>query len=194
MKPDMELVPTASQTVGPFFKIELTTDEHCVNCIAGPQAKGERIWVTFRVLDGDGVAVNDAMLEIWQADANGKYNHPDDAQAKKLDPGWSGFGRLATNGDGSCVLETIKPGRVDQNGMLQAPHLLVAVFARGMLKQLYTRVYLAGERANDEDSTLQLVPADRRETLMAWPVSDRPGHWSFDLRLQGDQETVFFDV
>jgi protocatechuate 3,4-dioxygenase, alpha subunit len=190
----MDLVPSPSQTVGPFFKIELTTDEHCINCIAGLQAKGERIWITFRVLDGDGVPVNDAMLEIWQADANGKYNHPDDAQPKKLDPGWVGFGRLATGEDGSCVLETIKPGRVARNGFLQAPHLLVAVFARGMLKQLYTRVYFAGDATNEEDSILQVVPADRRDTLMARPDSDRHGHWLFDVRLQGDQETVFFDV
>jgi protocatechuate 3,4-dioxygenase, alpha subunit len=194
LKPDMDLVPSSSQTVGPFFKIELTTDEHCINCIAGLQAKGERTWITFRVLDGDGVPVNDAMLEIWQADANGKYNHPDDAQPKKLDLGWVGFGRLATREDGSCVLETIQPGRVAQNGVLHAPHLLVAVFARGMLKQLYTRVYFAGDAANEEDPILQVVPADRRDTLMARPHSDRDGHWLFDVRLQGDQETVFFDV
>ena len=194
MKLDMDLVPTASQTVGPFFKIELTTDEHCINCIAGPQAKGQRIWITFRVLDGDGAPVNDAMLEIWQADATGKYNHPDDPQPQKVDPGWIGFGRLATKEDGTCVLETIKPGRVDQNGSLHAPHLLVAVFARGMLKQLYTRIYFAGDAANEEDPILRLVPVDRRDTVMAQPDSGRAGHWSFDVRLQGDQETVFFDV
>jgi protocatechuate 3,4-dioxygenase, alpha subunit len=194
LKPDMDLVPTASQTVGPFFKIELTTDEHCVNCIAGQQSRGERLWIRFRVLDGDGVPVNDAMLEIWQADANGKYNHPDDLQPKKVDPGWIGFGRLATGEDGSCVLETIKPGRVEQNGAAQAPHLLLAVFARGMLKQLYTRVYFSGDAANDADSTLQLVPADRRKTLMARPDPNHSGYWLFDVRLQGDQETVFFDV
>jgi len=194
LKPDMDLVPSPSQTVGPFFKIELTTDEHCISCIAGLQAKGERTWITFRVLDGEAVPVNDAMLEIWQADANGKYNHPDDAQPKKLDLGWIGFGRMATGEDGSCVLETIKPGRVAQNSVLQAPHLLVAVFARGMLKQLYTRVYFAGDAANEEDSILQVVPPDRRDTLIARPDSDGHGHWLFDVRLQGDQETVFFDV
>ena len=100
MKPDMDLVPTPSQTVGPFFAIELTTDENCVKCVATPQTKGERMWITFRVLDGDGVPVNDAMLEIWQADSSGKYNHPDDMQPKKLDPGWRGFGRVATGEDG----------------------------------------------------------------------------------------------
>jgi protocatechuate 3,4-dioxygenase alpha subunit len=193
LNPDTNLVPTPSQTVGPFFRIELTADEHCTRCVAGPQAKGERVWITFRVLDGDGAPVNDAMLEIWQADSNGKYNHADDSQPKPLDPGWTGFGRLATGEDGSCVLETIKPGPVP-NGTLQAPHLTLAVFARGMLKQLYTRVYFAGDAANDKDPVLQLAPPERRDTLMARPDPARPGYWLFDVILQGDRETVFFDV
>ena len=193
MKRDTDLVPTPSQTVGPFFAIELTTDEHCVQCVAGPQAQGKRVWIKFRVLDGDGVPVNDAMLEIWQADTNGRYNHPDDVQPKKLDPGWMGFGRIATGDDGSCELETIRPGLVAQ-GAAQAPHLTLAVFARGMLKQLYTRVYFAGDAVNEEDPILRLVPPARRETLLARPDPARPGYWSFDIRLQGDQETVFFDV
>ena len=193
MKPDIDLVPTPSQTVGPFFAIELTVDEHCVKCVAGPQAKGERVSLTFRVLDADGAPVDDAMLEIWQADANGKYNHRDDLQPKQLDPGWIGFGRIATGKDGSCVLETVKPGRVAQV-TLHAPHLTVAVYARGLLKQLYTRVYFSGDPANDEDPVLQLIPLDRRDTLMARPDPARPGHWLFDVKLQGDRETVFFDV
>jgi protocatechuate 3,4-dioxygenase, alpha subunit len=193
LKPEIEFVPTPSQTVGPFFQIELTTDEHCVRCIAAPQANSERIWITFRVLDGDSLPVDDAMLEIWQADSNGKYNHPDDSQPKKLDKSWIGFGRLATGEDGTCVLETIKPGRVGHNSP-QAPHLLVAVFARGMLKQLYTRVYFADDLANDQDPILAVVPADRRATLMATADASVENHWSFDVRLQGDQETVFFDV
>ncbi len=194
MKPETDLVPTPSQTVGPFFAIELTTVEHCVKCVASPQAQGKRVWITFRVLDGDGVPVDDAMLEIWQADSNGKYNHPDDVQPKKLDPGWIGFGRIATGEDGCCLLETIRPGNVAQSAPAQAPHLTVAVFARGMPKQLYTRVYFAGDAANDEDPILQLVPSERRETLLARPDPARPGYWSFDIRLQGDKETVFFDV
>jgi protocatechuate 3,4-dioxygenase, alpha subunit len=193
LKLDANLVLTPSQTVGPFFRIELTTDEHCVKCVAGPQAQGERVWITFRVLDGDSAPVNDAMLEIWQADANGKYNHPDDARPKQLDPGWLGFGRLGTGDDGTCILETIKPGRV-LNGTLQAPHLSLAVFARGMLKQLYTRVYFAGDAANNDDPVLRLIPPDRRETLMARPDPNRRGYWLFDVILQGDHETVFFDV
>jgi protocatechuate 3,4-dioxygenase, alpha subunit len=193
LKPDSNLIPTPSQTVGPFFRIELTSEGHSRNCVAGPQAQGERVWITFRVLDGDGIPVNDAMLEIWQADSNGKYNHPDDRQPKPPDPECFGFGRLGTGDDGTCVLETIRPGQVP-NGRLQAPHLTVAVFARGMLKQLHTRVYFAGDAANIDDPVLQLAPLDRRETLMARPDPARPGYWMFDVILQGDRETVFFDV
>jgi protocatechuate 3,4-dioxygenase, alpha subunit len=193
LKADANLVPTPSQTVGPFFRIELTTGEHCLNCVAGPQARGERVWITFRVLDGDGAPINDAMLEIWQADSNGRYNHPDDPQPKPVDSGWLGFGRLGTRDDGSCVLETIKPGRVP-DGTWQAPHLVVAVFARGMLKQLYTRVYFAEDAANNHDPVLRLIPSERRDTVMARPDPDRPGYWRFDVILQGDRETVFFDV
>jgi protocatechuate 3,4-dioxygenase alpha subunit len=193
LKPDIDLVPTPSQTVGPFFQIELTTDEHCVRCISGPDSKGERAWITFRVLDGEGAPVDDAMLEIWQADSAGKYKHPDDPRPGSPDSGWIGFGRLPTGEDGSCVLETIKPGSVQHN-TVQAPHLTLAVFARGMLKQLFTRIYFAGDPANEADPILSLAPPARRETLMAKPDSARPGYWHFDVRLQGEQETVFFDV
>ena len=189
----MDLVPTPSQTVGPFFRIELTAEGHCVPCVAGPQTKGERAWITFRVLDGDGAPVDDAMLEIWQADSTGKYNHLDDPRPGTSEKGWIGFARLQAAEDGSCVLETVKPGAV-RYGTVQAPHLTVAVYARGMLKQLYTRVYFAGDPANEVDPILALVPTERRDTLVAKPDSSHPGHWHFDVRLQGDQETVFFDV
>jgi protocatechuate 3,4-dioxygenase, alpha subunit len=189
----MDLVPTASQTVGPFFRIELTSEGHCVTRMAGPKTAGERAWITFRVLDGDGAPVNDAMLEIWQADSRGKYYHPDDPRPGTSDEGWVGFGRLQTADDGSCVLETIKPGPVRYN-TVQAPHLTVAVYARGLLKQHHTRVYFAGDAANEADPILALVPAERRGTLMAKPDPARPGHWQFDVWLQGEQETVFLDV
>jgi protocatechuate 3,4-dioxygenase alpha subunit len=191
----MSLGPTPSQTVGPFFSFGLTTENCSVRCIAGPQAEGERVVLAFRVLDGDDAPVPDAMIEIWQADANGKYNHPDDGQDKTVDPAFLGFGRAGTADDGSCAFETIKPGRVPGPGnVLQAPHLNVAVFARGMLKQLYTRIYFDRDLANREDPVLALVPEDRRETLMARPDSGRPGVWRFDVLLQGGHETVFFDV
>ena len=191
----MDHVPTPSQTVGPFFHFELTTKEHAVPRIAGPQVQGERLWLKIRVLDADGAPLSDAMIEIWQADAQGKYNHPDDPQAAKPEAGWRGFGRLGTDENGECEFETIRPGRVPgPGGARQAPHLNVAVFARGMLKQLYTRIYFAGDAANAEDPALALVPADRRSTLLAQPDPARPGGWGFVLRLQGDEETVFFDV
>jgi protocatechuate 3,4-dioxygenase alpha subunit len=191
----MSFVPTPSQTVGPFFHFSLTTKKYSVPQIAGPQAKGERVWLACRVLDGDGAPVSDAMIEIWQADAAGKYNHPDDPQQESVDPAFFGFGRMATAQDGSCEFETIRPGRVPgPENLLQAPHLNVAVFARGMLKQLYTRVYFACDPANEEDPVLALVPQERRGTLLAQPEAARPGGWRFDIHLQGEQETVFFDV
>lgn len=191
----MDHVPTPSQTVGPFFHFSLTTDQRSVCKIAGPEAKGERVCLGCRILDGDGVPVNDAMVEIWQADAAGNYDHPDDPRHPMVDKGLLGFGRMATAPDGSCEFETVKPGRVPGAGnVLQAPHLNLAVFARGMLKQLYTRVYFTGEPANEADPVLALVPKERRGTLLAQPDSARPGGWRFDIHLQGEQETVFFDV
>ena len=191
------MVHTPSQTAGPFFSFGLTEGRGCVTCIAGPQCKGERVLLTCRVLDGDGIPVPDAMIEIWQADADGRYRHPDDPQFQASDPAWTGFGRMGTNEDGMCEFETIKPGRVPgDGGGLQAPHLNVAIFGRGLLKQLYTRIYFANDPANEQDPVLALVPAERRETLMAQRDSERGNHhhWNFEIRLQGDRETVFFDV
>ena len=108
----MNLVSTPSQTVGPFFHFCLTTDKYSVSRIASPKVKGERVQLMVRVLDGNGEPVPDAMIEIWQANCQGKYNHPDDVQAKHVDQGFLGFGRMATSADGSCEFETIKPGRV----------------------------------------------------------------------------------
>jgi protocatechuate 3,4-dioxygenase, alpha subunit len=191
----MDLVPTPSQTVGPFFHLGLTKGKQCVSCIAGPQAKGERVWLSCRVFDGEGQPVNDSMIEIWQADSQGRYPSSEKAGDQTADPECGGFGRMPTSEDGSCKFETVKPGRVPGPGrVLQAPHLEVAIFARGMLKQLFTRVYFADVTANREDPVLALVPQERRETLMAHPDPARPGYWHFDIRLQGDQETVFFDV
>ncbi|HEY1262370.1 MAG TPA: protocatechuate 3,4-dioxygenase subunit alpha [Terriglobales bacterium] len=191
----MDLVPTPSQTVGPFFYFGLTTKERCIPCIAGPGIKGERVFLTCRVLDGDNEPLNDAMVEIWQADAQGKYNHPDDPQSTAVQAGWRGFGRMGTNEEGKCEFETIKPGRVPGPGNVsQAPHLLLAVFARGMMKQMYTRIYFDGDPANAQDPVLALVPPERRNTLLATSDPARAGGWKFDLRLQGEGETVFFDV
>ncbi|MGH9511882.1 MAG: protocatechuate 3,4-dioxygenase subunit alpha [Terriglobales bacterium] len=189
------MVPTPSQTVGPFFSFGLTEGRGCAPCVAGPQAKGERVLLSCRVLDGDGAPVPDAMIEIWQADAEGKYNHPQDPQHKNCDTACMGFGRMGTDDDGACEFETIKPGRVPgPDGSLQAPHLNLAVFGRGLLKQLYTRAYFAGDPANDADPILALVPVNRRETLMARLDDQRENRWKFEIHLQGVGETVFFDV
>lgn len=194
----MSMVPTPSQTAGPYFHLGMT-DKRSVSCIAGPEMKGERLWLACRVFDGDGVPVPDAMIEIWQADAEGNYHGTEDARGRaektEGDFSWVGFGRMPTAEDGSCRFETIKPGRVPGAGSaLQAPHLNVAIFARGLLKQLYTRIYFAGDAANLEDGVLALVEPQRRETLIAQPDPARAGHWRFEIHLQGERETVFFDV
>jgi protocatechuate 3,4-dioxygenase alpha subunit len=188
------LLQTPSQTAGPYLHLGLTANRS-LGCLADSEAKGERLSLTCRVFDGDGAPVNDAVLEMWQANADGKYDHPEDKQEKPIDSACCGFGRLPTGQDGSCVFETIKPGRVPSNGSsLQAPHLNVSLFARGLLKRLVTRIYFAGDPANDEDAVLALVPEDRRDTLMAQPDASHPGCWSFIIHLQGESETVFFDI
>jgi protocatechuate 3,4-dioxygenase alpha subunit len=189
-----DLIVTPSQTVGPYFHLGLT-DKRSVACIAGEGVKGERVTMICRVFDGDGLPVPDGMIELWQADANGKYNHPDDTWDPSKGIAFRGFGRMPTCGDGSCVFQTIKPGRVPgPDGRLQAPHLNVSVFARGLLKHLSTRIYFEGDPANDSDPVLALVPPERRLTLMAHPDPATPGTWRFDTHLRGQRETVFFDI
>ena len=188
----MSLQTTASQTIGPFLHIGL--DWLVTDNLAGPGVTGERIAVEGRVVDGDGKPVADAVIEIWQANAHGRYAHPDDTQDKPLEPGFNGFGRVATDDDGSFRFTTIKPGRVPApNGGLQAPHLNVTIFMRGMLKQLLARLYFPGDPANAEDPVLQSVPPARRESLVASPVAGRAGTIRWNVVLQGPGETVFFD-
>jgi protocatechuate 3,4-dioxygenase, alpha subunit len=189
-----DLTPIPSQTVGPYFQIGLT-GPWAISQIAGPNAKGERVKLVCTVFDGEGKPVPDGIIEIWQANADGKYNHPSDKQRKPIDPDFPGFGRQGTNDEGICSFETIKPGRVPGGtDRLQAPHLEVSVLARGLLKRLATRIYFAGDAANEEDPVLALVPRGRRVTLMAQPIADEPGAWRHDIHLSGKKETVFFDV
>jgi protocatechuate 3,4-dioxygenase, alpha subunit len=186
--------PTPSQTVGPYLRIGLT-QKHAVGRIAGSQAQGEAFRLTCRVFDGDGVPVNDAMIEVWQADARGRYHHPEDPLAGDADPHCAGFGRMGTDENGSMTFQSVKPGPVPGvSGHVQAPHLNVLVFSRGLLQHQFTRMYFAGEPANHEDSVLAMVPEERRDTLMAQPDPERSGHWRFDIYLCGERETVFFDV
>jgi len=183
-----------SQTIGPFFHFSLTWNP-ALGCLARANAKGEHIRVRFRLVDGDGAAVPDGMLEIWQADAAGKYDHPEDTQEQAHDPALCGFGRLATDNEGYCTFETVYPGRVrDGQCGWQASHLNVSVFARGLLGRLCTRVYFEGDSALGRDPVLALVPEDRRHTLIARRDANESAHWKFEIRLQGEQETVFFDI
>ncbi len=184
---------TPSQTVGPFFHFSLSANT--LGQMAGPAAAGEAVRLAVRVFDGEGVPVPDAIIELWQADTSGKYEHPEDTQNRAPDATFCGFGRMGTDETGTCVFETIRPGRVPGIGeKAQAPHINVIVLARGMLDGLFTRIYFAGDPANAEDAALSLVPEDRRATLLANPDTGRGGTWSFEIHLCGERETVFFDL
>lgn len=192
---------TPSQTVGPYFAYGLTPRQKYDwkdtfgSDLVTADASGERIRIEGQVLDGDGAPINDCMLEIWQADAQGRYASPADPRTRP-NAAFHGFGRAPTDGNGRYAFDTIKPGPVPGlNGKMQAPHIVVAVYARGMLRQSYTRIYFADEAANGEDAILALVPDERRKTLVA-PRAERDGRviYTFDIRMQGDAETVFFEV
>jgi protocatechuate 3,4-dioxygenase alpha subunit len=191
---------TPSQTVGPYFKYGLTPNgeyqwnDAFTNNLLTPDVSGERIRIEGKVHDGDGAVVPDCMLEIWQADAQGRFSDPQDARALP-NSSFKGFGRCGTDKSGSYAFDTIKPGSVpDPDGKPQAPHILLAVFARGMLLHLYTRIYFDDEAGNAGDPVLALVPADRRATLIAKREAGSGNVYTLDIHLQGDNETVFFDV
>jgi protocatechuate 3,4-dioxygenase, alpha subunit len=194
----MRLVPTAIQPIGPFYHFALNPGwekgDNSAGIMAGPNAKGERVRLIIRMLDSAGAPVTNGMIELWQADASGKYDHPDDPQPQKADPDFKGFGRLATNEQGLCIFETVKPGQTPGvNGHPQAPHINVRIFAPGLLRPVVTRIYFGGDTANASDYILGLAPEDRRGSLIANP-SGKEGEWCFDLHLSGACETVFFDV
>jgi protocatechuate 3,4-dioxygenase, alpha subunit len=195
MKQTPTLIPSASQTVGPFFNFGLTTN-HALGIMAPDGAEGEHITLIFRVIDGDGLPTpGDSMIELWQADSQGRYRHPVDPRSSSADKNFSGFGRLETDAKGVCVFETVKPGRVPSaDGSAQAPHINVTLFGRGLGKPLRTRVYFADDAANADDPLLALVPAERRDTLLANPVAGQTNAWAIEIHLQGEAETVFFDV
>jgi protocatechuate 3,4-dioxygenase alpha subunit len=188
----MSLQASTSQTVGPFFVIGCTWLNRSE--IAGEGVVGERVTIQGRVVDGDGKAVPDALLEIWQANSQGKYAHPDDTQNKPTEPNFQGFGRIATDDGGEFRFTTIKPGPVPgPDGKPQAPHLAVSVFARGLLRRLVTRIYFPDESGNSEDYVLNLVEPERLGTLIAKKTAT-PGSLEWNVVLQGDGETLFFDV
>jgi len=191
----MSLQMTASQTVGPYLHIGLDWLNNAN--LVGEGVSGQRITLEGRIFDGNGKAIPDGMIEIWQANAHGKYAHPDDPRDLPLEAGFTGFGRLSTDGEGRFRFTTIKPGRVaGPNGSLQAPHIVVSLFARGLIKRLATRVYFEDEASNADDPVLKLVPAERRDTLIARRISDGTYEWNVAIQgnASGNEETVFFDV
>jgi protocatechuate 3,4-dioxygenase, alpha subunit len=188
-----KLIPTPGQTVGPFFSLGLDRPEWADLTRNNPQ--GQRIVIEGQVRDGDGVPVPDAMLELWQANAAGRYDSPEDTQADKpLDPNFLGYGRVSTDPEGRFRIATIKPGPVPGRGnALQAPHINVAFFARGLLKQLFTRIYFADEPGNAADPLLTAIEDGvARNSLIA--RADTSGTYRFDIILQGENETAFLDL
>ena len=198
-----ERTATPNQTIGPFFHYalagraygfpELVTND----LTAGVNGADEhKIRIVGRLLDGGGAPIDDALIELWQANPAGRYAHPEDQQEKPLTEGFNGFGRCATGEDGSFSFTTLKPGRVPGLGnTLQAPHISVGVFARGVLKRIVTRLYFGDETAaNTEDPVLESIDEARRPTLIAAREEGDIPVYRFDIEVQGDRETVFFDV
>lgn len=189
--PKTPLGITPSQTIGPFFAYALTPrayggPELATEQVAAEGVAGERIRIEGGVYDGDGEPVGDAMIEIWQADPQGRFHAAGNA-------GFTGFGRAETTSEGAYFFETVRPGPLPgPNGKAQAPHLSVSVFARGVLVRLATRIYFSDDPANAEDPVLALVPPERRGTLIAQRGAD--GIFCFDIHLQGESETVFFEA
>lgn len=180
---------TASQTVGPFFNIGLIYGDP-QNHLVQEETSGERIVISGRVFDGNGDPIEDAMVEIWQADANGIFNHPADPLHDQADPHFRGAGRAETRKQGRYEFRTIKPGSRDG----QAPYINAYVFARGMLIHAMTRIYFSDEPANATDPLLSAVEVERRHTLIAQRTdAGEPGTYAFDIHMQGDNETIFLE-
>ncbi|MGD0052606.1 MAG: protocatechuate 3,4-dioxygenase subunit alpha [Vulcanimicrobiaceae bacterium] len=190
-------IPTGSQTIGPFFRVEL--DRPTWSDLTREGASGTAIVIEGTVFDGDGTPVPDAMLELWQADANGHYAHPDDDRPLPADPHFRGFGRVCTDDAGHYAFRTVLPGAAPEaDGTTQAPHANLTIFARGLLKRVVTRIYFADQAAaNAHDPLLRSVSDERvRRTLIAQPVESADGLivYRFDVVLQGEGETAFLAV
>ena len=192
-----KLRQTPSQTVGPYFAYGLSPEQYgyqnltslADDQMAEGEIEGQRIRVEGCVYDGAGNVISDALIEIWQADALGRYAHPADPRGSNST--FKGFGRCGTGTDARhrFWFDTIKPGKVDDD---QAPHLNVIITMRGMLLHVFTRIYFSDEPSNAIDPVLRMVPADRRDTLIA--TLQGGNVYRFDIHMQGDQETVFFDA
>lgn len=184
----MSLRMSGSQTVGPYFKIGFSW---LYRSDLGAEARnGERVRIRGQVFDGQGAPVPDAVIEIWQADAHGRYA-TDANGAAVIEAEFMGFGRIPVDAEGAYELRTVKPGRaLHGSGQLQAPHLSVTLFMRGLLKPVHTRLYFPDEPSNESDPVLNAVPAARRSTLIARKAVEGVLEW--DLHMQGEHETVFF--
>lgn len=180
----MSVPRTPSQTVGPYLAIALRWID---GPFVVPEGTPTAFWIRGRLLDGAGEPITDGLIETWQPDPGGRFVTDPDT------PAFRGFGRSATDAAGEWAIYTVKPGRLaDGSGRLMAPYIAVAVFARGLLKQTWTRIYFEDEdEANAVDPVLGLVEPDRRRSLIA---ESGEGGYRFDIRLQGNAETVFFDV
>lgn len=179
-----------SQTVGPFYHNCLIRGQE--HLLTTPQTQGQAILITGQVFDGDMQPIPDAMVEIWQADARGYFNHPEDPNQAQADPYFRGFGRSDTVENGRFTFHTIKPGTIPGE---PTPYINVRLFSRGMLIHAVTRLYFADELGNAADAVLNLVPPERRETLIATQEKSAGfPTYRFDIHLQGENETVFFDL
>src|SRR5262245_12163154 len=202
------LKETPSQTAGPYVHVGLLPQQagfqifegDFCNTLCGPATHGDRITIEGRVIDGAGTPLKDALLEIWQANAQGRYNHPADRQAKALDPDFRGWGRACSDGKtGIYTFHTIKPGAVVSRsaGKYMAPHITFWIVARGINIGLSTRMYFSDEAAaNAVDPVLNLIEQERRRSTLIAERGGRDGHaiYTFDIHLQGPSETVFFDI
>ena len=181
---------TPSQTIGPFYWGTVVKAYRAD--LAPPGVAGERLSVVLTLHDVQGAVVPDGLFEIWQANSHGRYNHPEDRRNLPLDAGFEGYGRAGTFTDGTSRFTTVKPGRVPwPEGGMQAPHINVSIFARGLLNRVATRLYFDGDPANAEDPVLKMIDPGRCATLLA--KQDDKGVWRLPIHLGGPAETVFFD-
>ncbi len=178
-----------SQTVGPYYAIGL---DHLVSeVMAGPLAQGDHLTISGTVFDADGEPVPDAILELWQATPEGRYNETQELGEARTLTGFLGFSRLSTHAGGTFHVDTVLPGSVPYlDERVQAPHIVVLAFMRGLMRHLVTRVYFPSHPLNVIDPVLQLVPPERRHTLIAKPAGGNALQWN--IYLQGPEETVFF--
>ena len=187
----LDLTPT--QTVGPYFTLGLMPEG--ANILVQPSTEGEHIRIEGYAFDGDGDPLFNVLLEIWQANAHGRYNHPLDRRPLPLDPAFIGFGRTSTDANGHYWFQTIKPGLVPYQGdEMQAPHIVVLVHAGGVAYPLITRMYFADDSSNETDPVLQGVPPNRRSTLFA-KREQRDGEtvYRFDIVLRGEAEELVLE-